>query len=731
LGIIHSVPNSAASLPARRIAIVQSESESLHNPSLDVTGVLEDRERWRYRLFTDRTFEALLKAQAEFDCIVIGYNAIHRNEGIAPLLAQATVGVLVLHQLHLPAGTTVGSAHGLAVTHLESDQHLLSVPSERDPALEVLLNWPDTINVDGLQARAVTALAPPPDTPWRPVLQAGEGLPVVIRSSLMHTPSLAACSLLLENGVPAHRELLANLIAFCAGGPPRTIVLGGEDSPWAGTLVRKLRLRRVNAVELDPAQAELDYRRWPLRGVSDVIVPRGHQLIPGEDKWLAGGGRLTRVDPATGELHVRYRAPDVRWVARRWASWLESGAGQARHTSVMASRAYLLTLAGLEQEMDGEQWRLGLPDLAHHGPEVRALIDRRLGDRDNLEGTIAATAAVVELSELVPVAMAAEPERIERVRDWLRAAAVTAAAQDRLEIARVLRDRELLSAAAADLRRPVSAAAPRQPVSASSLVRLRRAAIACRSTDLVFALDDTDRDMVLAEIVTSLLAAADYLSSMAAVQSEQGLAKADLAMDDVLLADAAVATLTKLGTIAAPVDNPGATLEEVSAEARALIACAGLDAVPTSELVKIESVPPAQFIEDVLRESLEIRQSNTKHRAEIAEQTEAAEHARHQLTLARNLLGVVVTMLALLAAVAVAVFLGAQTAGLPEAAAELAGPLTAFVVVLFVLGYPLARQHLSPPWLAKLGTMLADGASSLRGGLADALGSAAGPDDQP
>ncbi len=727
------MPNLAASLPARRVAIVQSESESLHNPSFDVTGVLEDRERWRYRLFTDRTFEALLKAQAEFDCIVIGYNAIHRNEGIAHLLAQAQVGVLLLHQLHLPPGTMVGSAHGIAVAHLAGDRHRLGVPSEREPELEVLLNWPDAIDVAGLQARAVTALAPPPDTPWRPVLQAGEGSPVVLRSSLMHSPPLAACSLLLENSNQSHRALLTNMIAFCAGGPPRTIVLGGGTSPWAGTLVRKLRLRRVNAVELDPAQAELHYRRWPLRGVSDVIVPRGHATIPGEDEWLAGGGRLTRVDPATGELHVRYRAPDVRWVARRWASWLQSGAGQARHSSVMANRAYLRTLAVLEREMGGEQWRLGLPELAHHAPEVRDLINRRLGERNNLEGTIAATAAVVELDELVPGAMAAEPERIERVRVWLRAAAATAGAQDRLEIARVLRDRDLLNAAAADLRQPVSDSGSgelRQPVSASSLVRLRLAAIACQSTDLVFALDDADRDMILAEIITSLLAAADYLSSMAAVLNEPGLAGADLAVDDVLLADAAAATLTKLGTIAAPVESPGATVEEVSAEARALIACAGLDAVPTSELVKIESVPPAQFIEDVLRESLEIRQSNTAQRTEIAALNASSEHAGRQLGLARNLLGVVVAALALLAAVAVAVFLTAQTAGLPEVAVELAAPLTAFVVVLFVLGYPLSRQHLAPPWLGKLGTTLADGASSLRSTLADALGSASGPEDQ-
>jgi hypothetical protein len=711
--MIRCVPNFAASLPTRRVAIVQSESESLHNPSLDVTGVLEDRERWRYRLFTDRTFEALLKAQAEFDCMVIGYNAIHRNEGIAPLLAQATVGVLMLHQLHLPAGTFLGPAHGLAVADLPHRGHPLSVPSERDPALEVLLNWPDAVDVAGLQARAVTSLAPPPDTPWRPVLQVGEGRPVVIRSSLTHTPPVAACSLLLENGNPAHRALLANLIAFCAGGPPGTIVLGGGDSPWAGTLVRKLRLRRVNAIEVDPAQGELHFRRWPLRGVSDVIVPRGHDSIPGEDAWLAGGGRLTGVDAETGELHVRYRAPDVRWVARRWSSWLQSGTGPTRHASVMATRAYLRTLAALEQEMGGDQWRLGLPDLAHHGPEVLDLINRRLGDRDNLEGTIAATAALVELDELVPGAMAAEPERIERVRNWLRTAAEGAGARDRLEIARVLHDRELLAAAAADLQRPVSA---------STIVRLRGAVIACQSTDLSFELDDTDRDVILAEIVTSLLAAADYLTSMAAVQSEPGLPDGALATDDVLLADAAVATVTKHGTIAAPADSTSATVEEVSAEALALIACAKLDGVPTSELVKTESVPPAQFIEDVLRESLEIRQSNTEHRAEIAEQTEAAEHARRQLTLARNLLGVVVTLLALLAAVAVAVFLSAQTAGLPEVAVELAGPLTAFVVVLFALGYPLKQQHLSPPWLAKLGTLLADGASSLRGGLADALG---------
>lgn len=716
---------AVAALPVYRVAVVQSESESLHNPTLDVTGALGDRERWQYRLFTDRTFSALLRAHAEFDCIVIGYNAIHRNDRIARLLAETKLaaGVLLLHQLSVPDAMSIGPSLALSMGALETPGTGARVARERDGELEILLNWPVAVDVAALAARAVCALEPAPDTSWRPVLEMGDGRPVLMRSSLATRPHVVATSLLLEPGRAQHRALLENLIVYCAAGPPGTVVLP-TGAPWAGTLVRKLRLRRVNAVELDAAGAALDCRRWPLRAVSDLIVPRDHPPIAAQDTWLAAGGRLTTVDPATGELHVRYRARDVRWVARRWSSWLGSGAGEARRTSVMATRAYVRTLSTLEQALGADLERFGLAPLAQHVEEVRALAGRRLKEGDSLEETVSATAALLELVDDVPGAL--EPARLERVRAWLAAAAAGAGAEDRLEIARVLGDAEVLDGAVADLRRPLSA---------STISRLRLAAIACARLDLAVVVDGEDRDAIAAEVVSSVLAAAEYLSSLvafrAALSEHPDLPADALFVGDGVLADSAIATLTKHGTLAGEGDaGPGATPEEVCAEALALISYLGLDDVATTELVKAETVPPPPFVDDLLREGQRIRRANTEARAEAARAAGEAAALGRDLRLACNLLGAVVVVLAALAAAGALALSTIVLEGVPELLADFAAPLSAGPLVLATLGVLLARRGLCPQWLITWGGALQDGAKSLKEFAFGSLGRASrrGPD---
>jgi hypothetical protein len=719
------MPAAAAAfeLPAYRVAVVQDESETLHNPTLDVVGALGDRERWRCQLFNERTFDSLLAAQGEFDCIALGPNVVYRNPRIWASIEAVTVGLLVLHQLRLPEEPGQKPPPlGLSVAELEREgaSYPVRVATQRDPELEVLLNWPEAIDPQALVARTACALKPAPETAWRPVLELEDGRPVLVRSLVTHDPRIVVCSLLLESGTESHRDLLRNMLVFCAAGTPTTVALTDDGARWARTLARKLRLRGVNAVEGDSKASDLDFARWPLRTASDVIVPRGLPGIPGQEGWLARGGRLTAVDADTGELHVLYKAPDAHWVARRWSAWAQTGAAEARLTSVMSARAYHRTLAALRAPLGDELERFGLSDPAAYVDEVCALVASRLGPHDNLEETISATAALLELGQLVPGSI--ELATAERVEAWLRAVAMSAGPEDQLEIAHVLRDRSLLEVALPDLRRPLSA---------SSVSRVRRAALASDALELDLPLDDEHRELVLAEVATSVLRAAEYLSSLAAVRAAQGPSSSAFGCADGLLADAAVDGLLRHGMLGPEVPRASRTSEEVCAEALALVTYLGLDDVPTSELVRSETAPPAPFVEDALREGLQVRVASSRVRAENARLTGELGESRRRLELARGLLGIAVVVVALVAAAAAA-WLGAEVApsGAFAFAPPFVAPLTVGPLVIALLGIPLAHSRLCPPWLVTLGTTVGGGVAGVRAFALGVLGRATAEDEE-
>jgi hypothetical protein len=666
----------------------------MHNPALDVTGMLGDPDRWHYRLFTEHTFDALVHAQREFDCVVLGCNVIYRNKGLAEVInaRQLQIGVVLLHQLEIPGSSTLRITEDLAVSsiRLSTPRTDADVADRRDPWLEILLNWPEPVNVKALRATAFCELQPEHDSPWRSVLKVDGSSLVLIRSSLPRSPPVVCCSLLLEPGRPEHYKLLRNLIVFASAGPPKTVVLPGQDTPWRTTLVQKLRARRVNALELTTTSG-LDFERWPLRAAWDVVSFGTHGPIANEDRWLARGGRLGVVDPSTGELSVRYRASDLQWVARRWSSWLQGEADEHWRHSVLAARAYLRTLSALETTLgEAELRRVGLRPCSEHDDPIRTLIDKRLGKEDNLEGTIGATAAVLEIDSLVGGVLPDEHRR--RVRKWLSDGAGDADAEDALAISRALEDGENLDHARGKVRRPLST---------STVTRLRLAGVACKQPLEAMRPDEKDRQRILAEVSSSLLGAAEYLSS-AAIYRDFARANhwptEELIADGDALVDTAIATLTKQGTLASSVVGGEATTEEVCAEALALATYFNLDKVPSDAFVREETVPP-QLIDTLLAESQQLRERYRNVR-------EVAARTGRSLGIAQNMLGGLVSLLAGAAA------FGAEMA-VEGVVANILAPLAALALVMVALGWGLAALGLCPPWLVTAAEVVNGGAQGL------------------
>lgn len=704
-------------LPAYRIAIVQDESETLHNPTLDVMGALGDRERWRCQIFNERTFEALLLAQTEFDCIVLGSNVVYRNPELGCALSRVTVGLVMLHQLRLPQETKLGPALRASTAKLDresSDHHAHFVP-QRDRKLEILLNWPEVIDPEALKARIASALQTPPDMAWRRVIDLDpDGGAVLMRSMLTSSPRVVACTLLLESGDPTHRDLIRNLVVYCAAGAPSVVAVAGKRAPWAETLSRKLRVRGIHAVAHEGTADSLDFECWPLRTASDVIVPRGQKPLPNQEAWITRGGRLTAVDPKTHELHVLYRAPDAHWVARRWSEWLHTGAADERLCeSVMTARSYLRTLHALRNALHGDLRRFGLRDIDEHRDEIASLVRTRLAGADHLEETIGATAAVLELGKLVPGAI--DELTMGRVAAWLRAAADQAGAEDRLEIARILADGQLLRESLVDLRRPFLA---------STVVRLRRATLACDVQDLDVRFEESDRELIVAEAGSSLLNGSEYLSSLAAVQASDPSGDY-LLSGDALLADAAVDGLIRHGVLSG--ENPSAACspEEVCSEALALITYLGLDDVPTSELVRAETAPTAPFVEDALREGLKLRETNASLRSRKRHLERVLAQRDERLHVARALLGITVVALAIGVAVAGAwISSDHGPSGSFAFLTDFLAPIALGALTTAGLGTLLAHHDLCPPWLVTLVTTVAGGVDGIKTFALGALGRA-------
>ena len=88
--------------PRYQIALVQDESEMILQPAYDLFPFLGDEAeaRWDVELYTERTFQALLSADEQFDCIVLGLNTALKSKIVQDTLSKRLprTGLCVLHQ---------------------------------------------------------------------------------------------------------------------------------------------------------------------------------------------------------------------------------------------------------------------------------------------------------------------------------------------------------------------------------------------------------------------------------------------------------------------------------------------------------------------------------------------------------------------------------------------------------------------------------------------------------
>jgi hypothetical protein len=688
-------------LPVYRVAVVRSDSESVHNPARDIVGMLDDRAQWRYRLFSQDTYDALLRSQREFDCAVIGYNATYRSEQLTKLLNESPleIGMVLLHQIE--GRFRLGNDLTIVMAKLDKPRADLK-RAVRDPQFEMLLNWPESIAMDQLEADAVCEIKPEPASPWRPVLSVGEERSVLMRSALPRRPPVVACSLLLEPGKPQHQRLLRNLLVFAASGPPDTVVLSPE-TPAQGALVRKLRLRGGNALEVRDGDG-LDFEKWPLRAVTDVVAIGTTAALPGQAEWLERGGRLTHVDLSTGALSTQYQARDVQWVARRWSTWLQTDAARVIDERITTVCAYLRAVKTFDTLLGGKLARFGLEHPEARRTKIQKLLETRLKDGDNnLEDSVGPTAAVLEIDENAGGVLG--DARRARIEAWLyertsvRKDGVvlvrpSTAVEDAVEASRVLRDRQLLESCQPLLDGRVTTA---------TLTRLRLAAVACGAPLAPIPLSQSAHETIIAELHTSVLAASEHLSSLAAyrafLSADHPALVSDLDAESAPFNDEAITTIAKCGVLSGSPHEQDATAEEVCAEALALASFLSIDTVATTPLSKSDVVP-AQLIDGLLVEGLRIR---TEYR-ELAKKSR--EQAR-SLFFARTILSIFA-----LAAGAAAGY-GASQAALAGVLGEGFVPPVFGALVLGLLGKLLDRFGLSSHWLAKIYDVASGGLASI------------------
>ena len=163
---------------------------------------------------------------------------------------------------------------------------------------------------------------------------------------------------------------------WCVSGRPEAVVVAGPRARYEARLVhRKLRMQGTKAVttRVDGVE-QLDFHKWPLRGIGDVVLPidvdpTALETWPNADParvrdWLRRGGRILRLGP--GRAHVRSSTgdpmPTGSRVAGRCGSFSKPAAtwhgGLARGTtypgSLIGSRAVLRFLGALYADEETE-----------------------------------------------------------------------------------------------------------------------------------------------------------------------------------------------------------------------------------------------------------------------------------------------------------------------------------------------------------------------------------------
>jgi hypothetical protein len=709
--------------PRLAVALVQSEAEMLHTPAHDVSSFLRgDPERWRLESFTERTFDAVDKIAASFDCVIIGFNAACHHSAIREALRAAQTppaNLLILYQKE--SGALDFLRDGLAI-ELEPLDFRAShaYARERREHDELLLNWPRTVvgkAQEPIPCPASSSLRFSTDSHWRTVLEVQDGtrrVPVMVRTSTTLDRRIVVCSAWLDpRDDPRHARLLENAIAYCAQGRPEIAVVGsgddGERLPPAALLARKLRLQGSSTVEIAPGPgAELYFNQWPLCEVSHVVLrndrrPEDYLARKDASSWLQSGGTLVGVNDGRYTLHTG--VSDSHWVAQRWALWFHSVDQSQWLDGIFRARAVLEVLSRIQSKSThADPARLGLDrDIGELVPELTELLHSELGDSASVNGLVSATTAALDIDRLAGGRVLNDEER-SLVKDWLRLVFKDASIEDRFDIARALGEEGLdLFEEAVELFREAAADLPGGRVSMVSITRMHEATLSCGAETVAI---DAEVEDSLAELDTRPQLCAELLAAMA------GLAAAhpddEVSAFDTTLADRAVTTLAKHGVLV----RPDGGLAEVDAEA---VCSEALGLMSYFNLTGESTLParpetvglPTGAVEPVLKETRRARAAELEARSREERLSKPLEMAQFVL-----LLEAILVSFALAIGITLVTSLNFDTLTLFGVAIGTA--TTAFVL----FGLALVRAELYPTWGRAMAATVSQGIPGLKRRLA-------------
>jgi hypothetical protein len=714
----------------------------LQQPTHDLRAFLATKDQFDVEFFTELTFGGLLDSQARFDCLVVGYNALHKSKAIRDALEESLpeTGLCVLHQMGAETLAFMQGGIGVSLRKLDCEADRVRVATGRGAEAEILLHWPVPTGIEDevTGCTAVRGLTPAPDSTWRTVLEIEQGdepIPVMLRSRLGSRRAVV-CTALLQNRLASHAALLDNAVFWAAGGRPDAVIAAPPSFDRAELVQRKLHLQGTTAIiERLEANDRLDFEQWPLRGVGLLVVPP--ELDPADGSgaqaehmgtWLRQGGRIARL--AGESLEVTFGASDLRWVAEHFGAWFAARPevdwhggerdGELVEGSIVRSRAILEVLNDLTLLPGIDLERLGLPKPKLYANPIRRLLHERVDD-DNCDTTAGTTVNVLELDRLAGGTTLSDGKR-DRIRAWLvrqcgghwkdgvvslpepepnRTAA--ASAEEVIEVARCFRSRDLLQAALGRLADRCQQRAD-WTISAVAVMKLREAVLTCgyRPGELQAGVERFHWDPG-PELSTSPLLASNYLRASVELRKAWGQ---DSSVDP-LLEDPAGTRSRAISTIAR---QPwlgvasGGTIdgddELVCSGARALLSFFDTEDPGTHVLAEESAVSP-QLISLLLEESEGLR---SKY-ALLQHDQRLLGRARHVIAAAAIALGVVAAYLISLA--------GKEAKSLPFGS-ELAGWLFSFAVVMLGALWALRKSELLVSWFDRFVSFVARQVPGLR-----------------
>lgn len=745
------------------IALVQSENEVLHTPAFDLSAFLaSDPDKWDLQLFTDRNFEGLIETAGQFDCLILGFNVLHLTRELVETLEASLpdTGILVLHQLTDKALRFLPPDLGVKVGRLPDTEEHVVLPVQVEPDDEILFRWPERVETDLVEAEraaspgstatathqlegyALCYLEEAVGNRWRRFLEVehdGHRRAVGIRTPRTRHPGILLCNLWLEPSREDHAALLTNMVRYCARGVPDVAVLTPGGDARLDVLARKVSLQGIRVVQVpapDPSEPS-PFERWPLRRVERAVVDENRAV---DDRWRQRGGVVVRV-AESGDLSLSGGQSDQLWVATCWAAWFSAvppqrwhggrveGEDEPSRGSIFQSRAILRMLDWIAQQPAEAVGSLALPVPATFAPYLGALVAPRVNPDGGVDGTISSTTAAWDINALTgDNALTDKTEA--RMEKWLRDSfrdATHMSVADRLDIARALRDYDLLEEALEWLRErcrsddaftpPGARVLPKGGMALSPMIvtRLRQTCVAVSASDaggsstqlaeLLQGIEE-DRDSGLS---TNLLLAAEHLD--AAVAFEDTFGEHDPTLLDpsseqaVANIELAIGTLSRHGRVVhigedgERWDPASVNGESISTEALSLIAYFGRQPASDGERPitnthfispRSRGLPPIA-VNQLISEVQESRKAFVHTDQELARVTTQSKKQERVLNRARHILGA----LALFLVVPVVWHFWPEEPDVPTVLGTFAYGAATLVIAWIIL----IRLELAPGWL--------------------------------